>query len=152
MKSTHARQYIAGATLGFWAAVLAASCSPQPASAQTIGAHTISAHSRGGMNNFNPGAFIRTPDGYTVGGYWNSQRRLSLYAGRSFTLTSHGTLSADITLGAITGYRAADVLPLAVPSVAWRYAPRSALRLAVVPPLPIEGTSAVVHLIVEKSL
>jgi hypothetical protein len=152
MKSTHARQYIVGATLGFWAAVVSVSCAPQPAAAQTLGLHTISAHASGGMNNFNPGAFIRSADGYTLGGYWNSERRLSLYAGRSFTVASHGPLSADITLGAITGYRAAPVLPLAVPSLAWRYAPRSAVRLAVIPPLPIKGASAVAHLIFEKEL
>jgi hypothetical protein len=86
-----------------------------------IGVHLFSAHSRDGMNNVNPGVFVRTPSGFTAGAYENSvsgtryagagePRRISTYAAWSFE-TSDGRFA--LTVGGATGYgRRAQVICL----------------------------------------
>jgi hypothetical protein len=77
-----------------------------------IGVHLFSAHSRMGMNNQNPGVFVRTPAGFTAGAYENSvsrtrfagagePRRISTYAGWTFET---GSRRFALTVGAATGY------------------------------------------------
>ena len=46
-----------------------------------IGMHIASVHSVGGMNNHNPGIYIRTESGFSAGTYRNSYRRDTYYAG-----------------------------------------------------------------------
>jgi hypothetical protein len=86
-----------------------------------IGAHLVSVHSRTGMNNDNPGVFMRLPAGFTAGVYENSvsrtrfagagePRRISTYAGWTFE-TAGGRFA--LTLGGATGYgRQAQVICL----------------------------------------
>lgn len=91
------------------AAALACAC----ASADTVGLHLGSYHpGRPDLNPINPGAYVRTDKGWTAGAYVNSIKRISAYAGRTF---SKGRFS--VTVGAITGYEGPLVQPLVVPSI-----------------------------------
>jgi hypothetical protein len=121
---------------------------PLAVGAHTFGAHLGSVHSAPGFCDFNPGAFVRFDDGGTVGFYRNSECRLSVYAGWTFHALQRGKLSADVTLGAVTGYRRANVLPLAVPSLAYQVNDQVAVRVAYVPKVEKGGAHAV-HFMVE---
>lgn len=72
------------------------------AQAATFGIHAGSSHFPGGsyQNNFNPGVYLRTDDGITVGTYYNTLRRVSFYAGYTFEYGPVGVLG-----GLITGYQ-----------------------------------------------
>lgn len=74
------------------------SCS---AHAATVGVHIGSAHYPGAsyQNNFNPGMYVRTDDGITVGAYYNTLRRTSVYAGYTLEYGPFGLLG-----GVVTGY------------------------------------------------
>lgn len=127
------------------AAAAVATCTAMHADAiRTVGVHIGSHHAPArDYQNFNPGAYVRFNSGLTVGGYHNSERRTSLYAG--YTL-ERGPFA--VTLGAITGYRRANVLPLVVPSVAIGRLGPATMRLAVLPKLE-SGGATVVHLMAE---
>jgi hypothetical protein len=71
------------------------------AEAGTIGIDTVSAHvPQRGQDDFNPGAYYRFDNGASFGAYHNSMRRVSAWAGWSW---SFGPVS--LTAGAITGYQ-----------------------------------------------
>lgn len=94
------------------AVLVALALASSVAHADSIGIHAYTLHSDSQFCNNNPGLYYRTGD-YVVGAYKNSEcEKVSFYAGRVF---SFGVL--DITLGAVTGYKMAPVLPLVVPSV-----------------------------------
>jgi hypothetical protein len=118
------------------------------AQAQTIGMHLGTMHSERGYNNRNPGLYVNA-DGWTAGGYCNSESRserfpdakackLSTYAGITFQRELMSRLAATVTVGAITGYRA-GVQPMAVPSLLIA----NHLRIFYVPKREKAGTSAV---------
>lgn len=108
-----------------------------------IGLHLGSAHvPAGDYNDFNPGAYVANAEGYVAGGYYNSQQRLSLYAGR--TLPIYGPVS--VTLGAVTGYDYGPVAPLVAPSVTL-----GGWRLTIIPKTPVTD-AAVAHLSFEWTL
>ena len=113
------------------------------AHADTLGFHIGSQHFPAKQyNNFNPGAYYIHSSGATVGTYYNSERRQSVYAGWTW---DYGPWR--LQAGAITGYRRADVLPLIAPSVSLGYG----FRLTVLPKVERRG-SAVVHLTWEMKL
>lgn len=118
------------------------------ATAQTVGLHLVSAHQHGGLNGINPGVYVRFGNGATVGTFRNSYKRQSAYAAWTFETGHAAGLSAAVTIGAITGYPAAKVMPMLAPSVAFNFG-ASAVRLALVPKPPRHGTSAGLHLMVE---
>lgn len=68
----------------------------------TFGVHLASTHipARPEYNNVNPGLYLRTAEGLTLGAYRNSYRRTSVYAGWTF---ERGPFA--FTVGATTGYR-----------------------------------------------
>ena len=72
------------------------------AHAQTFGLHLASVHipARPDQNNFNPGFYLKTEDGLTVGVYHNTLRRPSIY----FGMTAESGPFA-LTLGVTTGYQ-----------------------------------------------
>lgn len=116
--------------------------------AQTIGLHTISAHQHGGFSNVDPGIYVRS-EGWTGGIYRNSYRKISTYAG--YTWETEGTISFAVTVGAVTGYPAAPIMPLLVPSMAVHFG-GDAVRLGFVPRPPTgAGSSAALHLMVEHT-
>jgi len=65
-----------------------------------------------GLCNLNPGIYWITDSGLTAGLVRNSECRLGAWGG--YTKTA-GAFS--LTVGAVTGYRSAPVVPLLVPSV-----------------------------------
>ena len=113
------------------------------AHADTLGLHIGSQHFPAKQyNNFNPGAYYIRSSGATIGTYYNSERRQSVYAGWTW---DYGPWR--LQAGAITGYRRAAVLPLIAPSVSLGYG----FRLTVLPKVERRG-SAVVHLTWEMKL
>ena len=118
----------------------------------TIGAHLGSWHSEPGFINLNPCLYLRTAAGWTAGGYRNSVRRNSAYAGWTGGLDLADGLRAELTLGAITGYPAAPVLPLAAPSLRIGPSTGPALRLTVLPKVHPKQGAHVAHLSAEWRL
>ena len=113
------------------------------AHADTLGFHIGSQHFPAKQyNNFNPGAYYIHSGGATIGTYYNSERRQSVYAGWTW---DYGPWR--LQAGAITGYRRAAVLPLIAPSVSLGYG----FRLTVLPKIE-RGGSSVVHLMWETKL
>lgn len=119
-----------------------------PAAATTIGLHLGSVHSTPGWCDYNPGVYMRTDTGLTLGAYRNSECRSSAYAGWTWE-ARRGKLAAAITAGAVTGYAARPVLPLLVPSLAVDVADKTALRLTYIPKIEKAGAHAL-HLSVER--
>lgn len=85
-------------------------------------------------NEFNPGIYA-VCDGWTAGAYHNSERKVSVYAGRTFDV---GPI--DVTLGAVAGYRRAPLVPMVVPSYKIKDGPRVSLLL------PLEKGGGGLHL------
>ena len=113
------------------------------AHAGTLGLHIGSKHFPAQQyNNFNPGAYYIHDNGATVGTYYNSERRQSVYAGWTW---DSGPWRLQV--GAITGYERSAVLPMVVPSVALWYG----FRLTVLPKVERNGSS-VIHFMWETKL
>ena len=113
------------------------------AHAGTLGLHIGSQHYPArAYNDANPGAYYIHDNGATVGTYYNSERRQSVYAGWTW---DSGPWRLQV--GAITGYERSAVLPMVVPSVALGYG----FRLTVLPKVE-RGGSSVVHLMYEMKL
>lgn len=113
-----------------------------------LGLHLFTAHLGGhGLEAVNPGVYVRTEDGLTAGVFRNSYCRTSAYAG--LTLETADRRFA-LTVGGVTGYRTAKVMPLAVPSVRLPITGDLAARLSFVPKL-LKGGYAGLHLSVERS-
>lgn len=119
------------------------------AGAQTIGLHTVSAHEHSGMNNTNPGLYVRFDNGLTAGFYRNSYREQSAYLAWTVESAQWHNLSAAITAGGVSGYPSARVMALVVPSVAYHVG-ESAVRLGIVPRPPKTGAAAALHLMLER--
>lgn len=119
--------------------------------AADFGLHLGSVHIPGaGMNNFNPGAYIITDDGWTLGTYFNSERHQSVYTGRTFNYKINRDWSAQLAIGIITGYEAHDVLPLVAPSITRRIPDSDwKARLFYLPKVEKKG-SHVLHLTVQR--
>lgn len=66
-----------------------------------VGVHLVSAHvpAKDYQNNVNLGLYVINDNGWTFGAYRNTSRRLSVYAGQTF---SYGP--ASVAIGLITGY------------------------------------------------
>lgn len=116
-----------------------------PSQAATLGLHTVTWHEQhqandAPYNGINPGAYALLDNGATLGAYRNSIRRTSVYAG--YTLQTPARHFA-LTVGAITGYDAAPVMPLLVASARIPLGERAALRLFAVPRPTPKGSAAV---------
>jgi hypothetical protein len=115
------------------------------AQAQTFGVHVASVHSGDGMNNFNPGAYVRFDNGLTAGTYLNSHKRQSAYVG--YTLETAGALSIALTVGVVSGYKGSWAL--VVPSAAY-HTKYGSVRLGFVPKPPVDGSCSALHLMLER--
>lgn len=115
--------------------------------AHTVGVHVGSHHfPNEGRNNFNPGAYVKLDNGVTFGGYHNTIRKATFYAGYSLEYDTLG-----VSFLAATGYKELTgrvVTPMIVPSVklpsVWGVSP----RLAYIPKAE-KAKSHVLHLSVE---
>lgn len=83
-----------------------------------LGLHLATAHfgsaTAAQLQGSNPGIYLRTDAGLTLGAYRNSHGLRSSYAGWTWT-TDDGRWS--LTAGGVTGYPRARVSPLLVPSL-----------------------------------
>ena len=74
---------------------------------------------REGLNENNIGLGVKSPNGWVAGGYHNSHRRVSLYAGKEFATPAAQVgpvkIQGALTTGLVSGYEAAPVLPFAMP-------------------------------------
>ncbi len=125
-----------------------------------LGVHLGTFHTTGTYNNINTGVYGRF-NSWTVGGYHNSIRKPSYYVAYTWEIpTPHVPLveSFAITAGGITGYESSlndsGVLPMLVPSAAFRITPKVLLRLSI---LPIDGqkigsSGAALHFSLEHPL
>lgn len=153
MDKYRARQLTVAGLAAFWLVVLLACCSAKADT--TVGLHVASHHwpDRDYQNNSNPGLYVRTPDGWTFGGYRNTLRRTSVYAGYTWE-------SGPFALGAglITGYQRRDgvgawrtpVAPFIVPSVALPRMFGVTPRLSIIPGTP--KNESVLHFSIETNL
>jgi len=115
-----------------------------------LGLHLATAHFGGhDLNAVNPGVYVRHESGATAGTFRNSYRRQSAYAGWTFETPGRGLA---LTVGAITGYPAAKVMPMVAPSARLPLSSSGALRLAYIPKPLKSGTASGLHLSVEWSL
>lgn len=118
-----------------------------------VGAHLGTLHSEPGFEGVNPGAYVRTAGGWSGGIYRNSERGVSLWGGRTWETSRAAfgpvNVRAAATLGAVTGYRRADVLPLVNGSLAFDLGGPQAVRLTLIPLPKSEGA---VHLSFEVEL
>lgn len=119
----------------------------QAATAQVLGLHTATWHSRPGYQAATPGAYWRFANGATLGAYRNSEGHGTAYAGWTWTTDEARPLSLGFTAAAATGYSAAPVVPLLAPSVAYRpggLLGDTTLRLVALPKWhPKQGATAV---------
>jgi len=139
MRKVLSRGYEVGCLLAVVAVTVMASCTAQPAVAGTLGLHIGSQHiPNKDYNNFNPGAYYRTDEGWTVGGYRNSYKRSSVYGGHTWERGDYG-----LTAGAITGYNDGLML-MVVPT--YKFAPHA--RIAYIPKVGSRGAH-VLHLMIE---
>ena len=117
--------------------------------AHTVGVHLGSVHSTKYQNNgetwnnTNPGVYVRTDTNWVVGGYYNSMRKPTIYAGKVWPIYQAGNLKLDLTTGLATGYRFA-VVPLVSPSVKFDGLP---FRLHYIPGI---GGPHVLHISYER--
>lgn len=109
-----------------------------------IGMHMGTIHSTDNFNDFNPGLYAKNEAGVTVGSFYNSERRQSFYGG--WTWSPHKNF--DITFGGITGYKAATVQPLVLPTVHFEVAKDVRARIGYVPKFHTNGAHAV-HFMLE---
>lgn len=114
--------------------------------ADTFGLHIGSQHYPAKeWNNSNPGVYYRSDSGLTVGAYYNSHRRPSVYIGQQWSTELWG-FEPSIAIGLITGYK----LPVMVaPSIATPAIGSIRARVAFLPKIEKSGSS-VVHLMLER--
>ena len=163
-------------SLGGLVSVLILSCAPKPVHAKeiqgenfsvitynpyevnTVGLHlgtmhfsqnkVSSKHFQGTWNDFNPGVYVKLNNGMTFGTYYNSERKQSAYIGRTFSKNLTQNLEIAATVGIISGYNK-SVLPLVLPTVAYKFHQDFAARVGFVPKVNKQG-SAGLHLMIEK--
>lgn len=118
----------------------AAAAIPVP---EYVGLHLGTWHSAPGFCSNTPGVFAKWQTGFTLGAYKNSEcKSYSAYAGWSWETTG-SLVRAAVTVGLVTGYMQAPVLPLVVPSVVVDLLPQLALRLTYVPKTASDSAHAV---------
>ena len=111
-----------------------------------LGLHLMTWHAQPGWNGINPGLYAKVDSGWTAGFYYNSDRRWSAYAGKTFKVFD----KVDVTVGGVTGYSTRTISPLVIPSIElWRFEGAD-VRLAFAPRVPGVNPSALIHFTIEK--
>ena len=134
------------------AAILAALllvATPKRAYAATLGLHLATAHFGGeGLHSSTPGVYLTTNSGLTLGAYSNSYGATSTYAAWTWQTADK---RFALTAGGVTGYPAARVMPLLVPSVRIPIVGGASARLSFLAKPPKKGSAGGLHLSVERS-
>ena len=126
-------------------------CSKARAGGLTTGVHLVTAHLNStDLKPITPGLYARLDSGalqgLTGGFYRNSYGDMSVYAGWTFESPARWFA---VTVGAVTGYSAARVMPLLVPSARIPLAAGLALRVAYIPKPVKQGHADALHLATE---
>lgn len=109
----------------------------------TVGVHLASLHAPAREhNNINPGVYVRSEAGWMAGAYYNSQRRMTVYAGREWALGGPWAVQTALA----TGYTYAPIVPV----VGLTYSIGGGWRVTALPPTP--KSSSLVHLTWETKL
>lgn len=119
------------------------------AEAATVGAHIGSWHSEPGFNNVNPGLYAQADNGGTAGIYRNSVRKVSTYAGWTFEKQLGESVTVSATVGAITGYPAAKLLPMVIPSIKVKLFDEVSARVIIIPMVNPKQCAHVVSFAIE---
>lgn len=132
-------------------AVLAAAVVTASADEVTVGGHLATYHfnmePEQSFKNLNPGLYVRTESGLTLGAYRNSLARRSAYAGWTFATRDD---RFAVTVGGVTGYPGwSPVAPLLVPSVRQDLGGGWSARLAYLHK-PNEHGATGLHLMLER--
>lgn len=98
-----------------------------------IGFHLVTWHSQDVYNGINPGAYARTDCGMVAGAFYNSESRMSAYAGMVFEKPI-GRLTPFIIAGAVTGYDRSPILPILTPGIGIELSESVGVRVAYLPP------------------
>jgi hypothetical protein len=100
-------------------------------------------------NNFNPGVYLREPDGLQFGIFRNSFERTSLYGAQLFSYKY-----ADVLVGLATGYpqNKLGLMPMLGLSKALKITEGSALRTTLLPARSGGKTGFVAHVTLEFTL
>lgn len=108
------------------------------------------------LNDTNPGVYVRQ-QGYTLGVYRNSwsgvtfqgetHERWSVHASRDFSARVTDSVEASLSLGIVTGYPVAAVLPLVLPSI--RFGGDFGVRVSYIAKVLPAQTTDTVHLSTE---
>lgn len=114
----------------------------------SVGLHLGSYHmnTKVKFNNFNPGVYATCND-WVAGAYFNSEENWSAYAGKNFSYHIAGPISAEATVGIITGY--GKPLPMVLPGAKWQIDKEYSARAVFVP--GIFRAPNTLHFTVEKS-
>lgn len=126
--------------------------------------HTVTRHSKPTFNDANPGFGLQwldaaQLDGVVAGFYRNSECRArmtpnaceySAYAAYMWQWELAGALKVGVTVGGVTGYTAAAVLPLVTPSLAYAVGKGVDVRVTWAAKFQKQGAHAF-HLTVEHS-
>ena len=110
-----------------------------------IGSHHFPSYE---YNNVNPGVYVRMTSGMTYGTYYNSERRVSVYAGYT---KEWGRWA--VTVGAVSGYSLGKdktrIYPMIVPSVKLGKISDTTFRLAIMPQISKDKGATAIHLMAE---
>jgi hypothetical protein len=116
-----------------------------------VGVNLGSAHSRDGLNDFNPGLYVVTASGYAGGVYHNSHRKASAWVARKWETEAVDVaglrVSAAVLAGGVTGY--SRITPLVSPSIGVAFGGTTA-RFSYAPKHPTKpGASDAIHFSME---
>lgn len=120
--------------------------------AETIGIHAGSKHSKSGFNDFNPGAYLifdKSTDsgtGLTIGGYRNSYRKSSIYAGYTKKINLASGVNLSIQGGIISGYKSIygyHLMPMIAPSMTFEVTDDISARIFYIPKMTKNGVHVV---------
>lgn len=110
-----------------------------------IGLHLGTVHNSKVFNDFNPGVYAVLENGVTAGTYFNSERKQTFYAGKTWSAGSFA-----VSAVALTGYRRAPLVPGLIPSVSLPVGERVEARASLI--LTPEKASRAVHFSLEFAL
>lgn len=118
-----------------------------------VGLHIATKHDKTGFCEFNPGIYMETSKGVTLGVYKNSECNTSGYAGYTFETRPYGPVRLGLMLGGVIGYTAFPVAPMVIPSVSVDFSGNRntgwGMRAAYLPKFGNMGSRAV-HFSLEK--
>jgi hypothetical protein len=122
-------------------------------SPQSLGVHTVSAHSASGYNGSNPGIYLHWRGGVTIGAFHNSYRRGSAYAAWLWHADDAGRFG--VLLGAATGYGSTSesmpLAPIVAPTLRVPISTTASARVSLFPD-PRKGAVQALHLSFEWAL